>query len=155
MVSIQNEIRTRYEVAYFEARKGQDRVACQHTFGFSLLEGQMSRNTYKTRYTPEKRDWQEFRQIICAAAHTSRMPLPEHVRMPLSGLSKRYTPSSPLCQPSYPSTSQRLATPYSIAGTWQSPPLPRPSVQTEGRNGGIRADLSRVSGNMASDRLFF
>ena len=28
----------------------------------------MSRNTYKTRCTPEKRDWQEFRQIICAAA---------------------------------------------------------------------------------------
>ena len=27
----------------------------------SLLEGQMSRNTYKTRYTPKKRDWQEFR----------------------------------------------------------------------------------------------
>ena len=25
------------------------------------LEGQMSRNTYKTRYTPKKRDWQEFR----------------------------------------------------------------------------------------------
>ena len=61
MVSIQNEIGTRYEVAYFEARKGQDRVACQYTRGFSLLEGQMSRNTYKTRYTPEKRDWQEFR----------------------------------------------------------------------------------------------
>ena len=40
---------------------GQDRVACQYTLGFSLLEGHMSRNTYKTRYTPEKRDWQEFR----------------------------------------------------------------------------------------------
>ena len=57
----QNEIGTRYEVAYFEARKGQDSVACQYTLGFSLLEGQMSRNTYKTRYTLEKRDWQEIR----------------------------------------------------------------------------------------------
>ena len=28
----------------------------------------MARNTHKTRYTSEKRDWQEFRQIICAAA---------------------------------------------------------------------------------------
>ena len=51
----QNEIGTRYGVAYFQARKGQ------YTLGFSLLEGQMSRNTYKTRCTPEKRDWQAFR----------------------------------------------------------------------------------------------
>ena len=29
--------------------KGQDRVACQYALGFSLLEGSMSRNTYKTR----------------------------------------------------------------------------------------------------------
>ena len=39
----------------------------------------MSQNTYKTRYTPEKRDWQEFRQIICAAAHMKEVaeePLP-------------------------------------------------------------------------------
>ena len=49
----QNEIGTRCEVAYFEAIKGQDGVACQYTPGFSLLEGQMSRNTHKTRYTPE------------------------------------------------------------------------------------------------------
>ena len=49
----QNEIGTRYEVAYFEARKGQDRVACQYALGSSLLEGQMPRNTFKMRYTPE------------------------------------------------------------------------------------------------------
>ena len=65
MVGIQNEIITRSQreskFAQFEAMKGQDRVACQYTLEVSLLEGQMSRNTYKTRDTREKRDWQEFR----------------------------------------------------------------------------------------------
>ena len=49
MVSIQNEIGTRYEVTYFEAIKGQDRVACQYALGFSLLEA-------KCPETPIKRD---------------------------------------------------------------------------------------------------
>ena len=44
----QNEIGTRYEFAYFEAIKGQDRVACQYRLGFSLLEGHLE--------TPIKRD---------------------------------------------------------------------------------------------------
>ena len=39
MVSIQNEIGTRCKFAYFEAIKGQDRVACQYARGFSLLPG--------------------------------------------------------------------------------------------------------------------
>ena len=36
----QNEIGTRYKFAFFEAMKGQDRVAFQYTLGFSLLERQ-------------------------------------------------------------------------------------------------------------------
>ena len=38
----QNEIGTRYEFAFFEGMKGQDRVAFQYTLGFSLVEHQAS-----------------------------------------------------------------------------------------------------------------
>ena len=56
----QNEIGTRYEFAYFEAIKGQDRVAPQYTLGFLVGAPDLLKNL-KTRYTPEKRDRHEFR----------------------------------------------------------------------------------------------
>ena len=42
------------------SRDKTDRVACQYTLGIFLLECQVSWNTAKTRYKPEKRDWHEF-----------------------------------------------------------------------------------------------
>ena len=45
----QNEIGTRYKFVQLEAIKGQDRVACQYTLGFSLFEA-------KCPETPIKRD---------------------------------------------------------------------------------------------------
>ena len=50
----QKEIGTKYKFAYIWGHEGtQDRVACQYTLGFSLLEHQVPWNTSKTRYTPE------------------------------------------------------------------------------------------------------
>ena len=54
MVSIQNEIRTRYKFAWFEAIKGQDREAFQDTLGFSLLERQCPETPQKNEIYARK-----------------------------------------------------------------------------------------------------
>ena len=46
--------------------EGTRQVACQYKQGFFLLECQMSKNTSKTKCTPERRDWNDFLKSISA-----------------------------------------------------------------------------------------
>ena len=49
MVSIQNEIGTRYKFAVFEPIKGQDRVACQYTLRFPCWSARCAEALCRTK----------------------------------------------------------------------------------------------------------
>ena len=68
MVSIQNEIRTRYEFASFEAIQGEDRAACQYTLGFPCWSTRCLK-------TPQKQDTRLKNEIGMNLGNTFLPPL--------------------------------------------------------------------------------